>query len=297
MAPPVEQTPPWVRVRAVVACDSLGEAPSWQDLRRRFTSLLSYDTVSRLLRQLTVIPDGAAWRQRATQRRSWLEADLTAGDETTVPAATTNLFLPESGNQAGLLPRCAQITFHIDFGPQTAQRPPYWRQRFQEAVALPDALLEWLETEVGLITRCLAEKASAQAAAVLRNGRLVIPKALSGRLRRALSELRKVALGTCGRDFGTPCAHENACVRCPLLRVDAAQMPRLEEIHANLGDRLLEAKEQGWLGEVAAIEATLAAAAQKLQAMRDLTTRSASTSIHIGMPDVRPSAGRHSPGL
>jgi integrase len=108
-------------------------------------------------------------------------------------------------------------------------------------------------------------------------------------------ELRKVALGTCGRDFGTPCAHENACVRCPLLRVDPAQMPRLEEIHANLGDRLQEAKEQGWLGEVAAIETTLAAAAQKLEAMCDLTTRPASTSIHIGMPDVRPSAGRRSP--
>jgi hypothetical protein len=28
-------------------------------------------------------------------------------------------------------------------------------------------------------------------------------------------ELRKVALGTCGRDFGNPCPHE-ACVRCPL---------------------------------------------------------------------------------
>jgi hypothetical protein len=107
-------------------------------------------------------------------------------------------------------------------------------------------------------------------------------------------ELRKVALGTCGRDFGTPRAHENACVRCPLLRVDPAQMPRLEEIHANLGDRLQEAKEQGWLGEVAAIETTLAATAQKLQAMRDITTRPASTSIHIGMPDVRPSAGRQS---
>lgn len=73
-------------------------------------------------------------------------------------------------------------------------------------------------------------------------------------------------------------------------------MPRLEEIRANLADRLQEAKEQGWLGEVAAIEATLAAAAQKLEAMRDLTARSASTSIHIGMPDVRPSAGRGSPG-
>ncbi|MFD5090677.1 hypothetical protein ACFWMR_08755 [Amycolatopsis thailandensis] len=45
-------------------------------------------------------------------------------------------------------------------------------------------------------------------------------------------------------------------------------MPRLEESHANLVDRLDEAKEQGWLGEVAAIETTMAAAAQKLEAMR-----------------------------
>jgi hypothetical protein len=45
-------------------------------------------------------------------------------------------------------------------------------------------------------------------------------------------------------------------------------MPRLEEIHANLGGRLQEARAQGWLGEVAAIETTLAAAAQKLAAMR-----------------------------
>ncbi len=108
-----------------------------------------------------------------------------------------------------------------------------------------------------------------------------------------IPELRKVALGVCGRDYGTPCAHENACVRCPLLRVDPAQIPRLEEIHANLGDRLQEAKDQGWLGEVAAIETTLGAAGQKLAAMRDLTTRR--TSIHLGMPDVRPSAGRCSP--
>lgn len=106
-------------------------------------------------------------------------------------------------------------------------------------------------------------------------------------------ELRKVALGTCGRDFGTPCAHENACVRCPLLRVDPAQMPRLEEIRANLGDRLQEAREQGWLGEVAAIETTLAAARQKLEAMRGLTAGPAVT--HLGMPDVRPAAGRRSP--
>ncbi len=34
-------------------------------------------------------------------------------------------------------------------------------------------------------------------------------------------------------------------------------MPRLQEIHANLVDHLQEAKDQGWLGEVAAIETTL----------------------------------------
>ncbi len=103
-------------------------------------------------------------------------------------------------------------------------------------------------------------------------------------------ELRKVALGVCGRDYGTPCAHENACVRCPLLRVDPAQMPRLEEICANLGDRLQEAREQGWLGEVAAIETTRAAAVQKLETMRGLAT------VHLGIPDVRSATARSSPG-
>ncbi|MFD5889701.1 hypothetical protein ACFWHQ_27490 [Streptomyces sp. NPDC060334] len=67
-------------------------------------------------------------------------------------------------------------------------------------------------------------------------------------------------------------------------------MPRLEEIRANLVDRLQEAKEQGWLGEVAAIEASLAAAEQKLTAMRDVSARH--TAVHLGMPEFRNSAGR-----
>lgn len=67
-------------------------------------------------------------------------------------------------------------------------------------------------------------------------------------------------------------------------------MPRLEEIHANLTDRLKEAKEQGWLGKVAAIETTMAAAAQKLEAMR--AARNAA--VHLGMPDIQPAAGRAS---
>ncbi|GHA00426.1 hypothetical protein GCM10010371_69540 [Streptomyces subrutilus] len=64
-------------------------------------------------------------------------------------------------------------------------------------------------------------------------------------------------------------------------------MPRLQEIHANLLDRLREAKEQGWLGEVAAIEASLAAAEHKLAAKH--------TTVHLGMPDFRTTVGRFTP--
>jgi len=46
-----------------------------------------------------------------------------------------------------------------------------------------------------------------------------------------------------------------------------------------------QGEEQGWLGEVAAIETTLAAAAQKLEAMRELTARS--TTVSLGMPGIR----------
>lgn len=47
-------------------------------------------------------------------------------------------------------------------------------------------------------------------------------------------ELRKVELGTCGRPYGTPCAHEHASVRCPMLRVEPRQQARLVEIAHNL---------------------------------------------------------------
>ncbi|WP_406358451.1 hypothetical protein [Streptomyces sp. NBC_00658] len=69
-------------------------------------------------------------------------------------------------------------------------------------------------------------------------------------------------------------------------------MPRLQEIHVNLVERLQEAKDQGWLGEVAAIETTMAAAAQKLEAMRERAAQP--STVHLGMPDFRRHAGRSS---
>jgi hypothetical protein len=102
---------------------------------------------------------------------------------------------------------------------------------------------------------------------------------------------------SCGRSLSEhadvitePLVHENACVRCPLLRVDPTQLPRLEEIYTNLVDRLQEAKEHDWLGEVAAIETTMAAASQKLEAMRGAAARK--TIVNLGMPNLRLNAGR-----
>jgi hypothetical protein len=103
-------------------------------------------------------------------------------------------------------------------------------------------------------------------------------------------ERRKVELGVCTRDFGTPCIHEHACIRCPVLRPDPAQQPRLQAILTNLRDRLREAHEQGWRGEVAGLEVSIAAAEQKLQAMQQLAARHRVT--HLGMPDFRSSIGR-----
>ena len=69
--------------------------------------------------------------------------------------------------------------------------------------------------------------------------------------------LRKVALGTCHRPYGTPCQHEHACVRCPMLRLSLAQVPRLLQIEENTRERLDEARRMQWLGEVAALEESL----------------------------------------
>lgn len=69
--------------------------------------------------------------------------------------------------------------------------------------------------------------------------------------------LRRVALGECHRSYGTPCVHEHACTRCRFLRVDPAQLDRIEEMAKNAEDRLGEAHDKGWLGEVAALEESL----------------------------------------
>ena len=91
---------------------------------------------------------------------------------------------------------------------------------------------------------------------------------------------RKVAAGTCGRAFATPCAHEHACIRCPMLWPDPAQKARLTEIRDNLAARIEEAGREGWLGELEGLKISLAGAQDKLAQI----SRRQSTTTDLGIP-------------
>lgn len=100
-------------------------------------------------------------------------------------------------------------------------------------------------------------------------------------------ELRKIELGTCGRPYGTPCQHEFACLRCPSLRVDPRQRPRLIEIIANLTQRIDEARSNGWLGEVHGLTTSVEAAKRKLASVDRAARTSPAGPINIGIPTPR----------
>ncbi|WP_331459249.1 site-specific integrase [Saccharothrix sp. NRRL B-16348] len=104
-------------------------------------------------------------------------------------------------------------------------------------------------------------------------------------------EKRKVSVGTCARAFGSPCVHEHACVRCSLLRPDPAQRPRLEEIRDNLKARIIEAKREGWLGEVEGLQVSLTGAKDKI-AQIDTALQRPTGAVALGMPAFTSLAGR-----
>jgi integrase len=95
---------------------------------------------------------------------------------------------------------------------------------------------------------------------------------------------RKVELGGCARPYGTPCTHEHACIRCPMLQVNPAMLPRLDELETDLIARRHRAEAEAWLGEIDGINLTL----QFLRQKRDQTRRAQrSTLLDLGMPDAK----------
>jgi integrase len=97
-------------------------------------------------------------------------------------------------------------------------------------------------------------------------------------------ELRKVATGTCGRAFGTPCIHEHSCLRCSMHWPDPAQRARIAEIRDNLTARIAEAENEGWLGEVEGLKVSLAGAEDKLAQI----DRRSHVTVHLGIPTAGP---------
>jgi hypothetical protein len=107
-------------------------------------------------------------------------------------------------------------------------------------------------------------------------------------------ERRRVALGTCGRSYATPCIHEHACLRCPLLRPDPAERHRLAEIRDNLLARITEARTRGWLGEVEGLQISLDGARHKLEYLDQIAAQRRSSPL--GMPTFADTAGRSTTG-
>ena len=96
---------------------------------------------------------------------------------------------------------------------------------------------------------------------------------------------RKVELGNCGRPYGTPCPHEHACVRCPVLQIDPKMLPRLDELEEDLTARRTRAMREGWLGEIEGIDLTLTFLRQK----REQAQRHRRTTVLLRLP-TRPGA-------
>jgi integrase len=99
-------------------------------------------------------------------------------------------------------------------------------------------------------------------------------------------ERRKLALGDCGRAYGSSCIHEMSCVRCPLLRIDPVQRGRLADIHGSLLARIAEAEREGWTGEAEGLKVSLAAAEAKLAQADGLIARRAAA-VDLGIPAYR----------
>jgi hypothetical protein len=98
---------------------------------------------------------------------------------------------------------------------------------------------------------------------------------------------RKLSLGSCGRAYGTGCQHEHACLRCALLRPDPTQIDRLQDIIDNLRERIGEAKQHGWLGDVEGLRVTLNSAEMKLAQMYKLRSQHQGGTVELGTPRVR----------
>jgi site-specific recombinase XerD len=99
---------------------------------------------------------------------------------------------------------------------------------------------------------------------------------------------RRVELGSCQRPYGTPCAHEHACIRCPMLSIDPKMLARLDELEADLVARRARAETEGWRGETEGIDLTLTFLRSKRAEVRRAAGTVAPLPVQLGTPAVPP---------
>lgn len=95
---------------------------------------------------------------------------------------------------------------------------------------------------------------------------------------------RKVELGNCARPYGSPCQHEHACIRCPMLQVSPKMLFRLADLEKDLLLRRKRAEEEQWLGELEGIDMTLTFLRTKQADAARLARR---TPVDLGIPRPR----------
>ena len=93
---PPEHLPPSVRIGMSVACSPLDPAtPATSEVRARFLSFLRQHPVMDLVRELTALSDGLAWRARDDNPRHNFAAVLSLPNAEEAPVAWARLLLPE----------------------------------------------------------------------------------------------------------------------------------------------------------------------------------------------------------
>jgi hypothetical protein len=154
-----ENLPPSFRIGMSLACSPLDPAaPTTSEVRARFLGFLSQPPVMDLVRELTTLGDGLAWRARDDNPRHNFAAILSLPDSEAAPVAWARLLLPEEMTRRyGRDFRCAYLVLYVE--PRSAVGSPApaaslvsWHQRLSEALKLPAALAAFLAEQLGLST-------------------------------------------------------------------------------------------------------------------------------------------------
>jgi hypothetical protein len=138
--------PPYMRVQALVACNSLWRDPGSQKLQSLFRGLLTCPPFNELLRDQYFFYS-LVWQSRATDRPSYLEADLSHDElPKESPRASAFLLLPEADRSH------AELGLQVDFSMTSYVSLRDWNRRVTCILDSAGELAGFLTDRLGLTT-------------------------------------------------------------------------------------------------------------------------------------------------